>query len=315
MKLKRLFIIPIAVALGTLSCQKGGGFLGKDIKLDSDEAKFSYAIGYEMGKNMSRRKVRVDHEVFVRAMTDAMGGEKEILSGPERRDILTKMSKKQRESKAEEAKKNLVEGEAFLEENKKKEGIKTTESGLQYEVLTMGSGEQPILTDSVEAHYKGTLIDGTVFDSSYERGEEPAEFPLRGVISGWKEALQLMNVGSKYKLYIPASLGYGPHGNSKIPGNSVLIFEVELLGIKSKGANKGMKDMRGMKKGMKKDMKGMKGMKKDMKGMEGMKKDMKGMRGMKGMKGMKKDMKGMEGMKKDMKGKEVEKGAAEKAKK
>ena len=249
MKLKRLVIIPIAVALGTLSCQKGGGFLGKDIKLDSDEAKFSYAIGYEMGKNMSRRKVNVDHEIFVRAMMDAMEGEKEALSGSERRDVITKMSKKQRESEVEEAKKNLVEGEAFLNENKKKEGVKATESGLQYEVLKMGTGEQPTVTDSVEAHYKGTLIDGTVFDSSRERGEKPAEFPLRGVIPGWREALQLMKVGSKYKLYIPSNLGYGPHGNSKIPGNSVLIFEVELLGIKGKGANEGhsQKDMKGMK--------------------------------------------------------------------
>ena len=285
MNLKRLVIIPIVVALGTLSCQKGGGLLGKDVKLESDEAKFSYAIGYEMGKNMSRRKVSVDHEIFVRAMTDAMGGEKEILSGSERREIITKMSKKQRESEVEEAKKNLADGEVFLEENKKKEGIKTTESGLQYEVLTMGSGKMPALTDSVEAHYKGALIDGTVFDSSYKR-EKPAEFPLRGVIPGWKEALQLMKVGSKYKLYIPSKLGYGPHGNSKIPGNSVLIFEVELLGIKSKDAE-GQKDMKGMKKDPK------------------MKKDMKG---------MKKDMKSMEKMKNN-KGKEAEKKAAEKAKK
>jgi FKBP-type peptidyl-prolyl cis-trans isomerase len=130
----------------------------------------------------------------------------------------------------EEGKANIEKGKKYLDENKAKPGVKTTDSGLQYEVLTEGKGKAPKATDIVQVHYKGTLIDGTEFDSSYKRGE-PAEFPLNGVIKGWTEGLQLMKVGGKNRFVIPSDLAYGPSGNSSIPGNSVLVFEVELLKV------------------------------------------------------------------------------------
>lgn len=131
---------------------------------------------------------------------------------------------------AKEAQKNKEEGEAFLAENKSKDGVQTTASGLQYQVLTEGAGEKPTAANKVKVHYKGTLIDGTQFDSSYDRGQ-PAEFGVGGVIPGWTEGLQLMPVGSKYMFWIPSELAYGEQGNYSIPGNSALIFEVELLEI------------------------------------------------------------------------------------
>jgi FKBP-type peptidyl-prolyl cis-trans isomerase len=134
-----------------------------------------------------------------------------------------------------ELSKTLDAGIAFLANNKKRAGVKTTASGLQYEVLKQGTGEQPAATDTVTVNYVGTLLNGTEFDNSYKRGE-PISFPLNGVIRGWTEALQLMNTGSKYKLYLPQELGYGMNGQGPIPGGSVLVFEVELLGIKK---NKG----------------------------------------------------------------------------
>lgn len=129
-----------------------------------------------------------------------------------------------------EALENLEKGAAFLEENGKREGVVTTESGLQYEVITLGDGPMPVDTSRVKVHYEGTLIDGNVFESSYERGE-PASFPVNRVMPGWTEGLKLMPVGSTYMLYIPSNLGYGPRGNNRIPGNSVLIFKVELLEV------------------------------------------------------------------------------------
>ena len=129
--------------------------------------------------------------------------------------------------------KNVESGEKFLAQNKSKPGVKTTASGLQYEVITEGKGKKPTAADTVEVNYKGTLIDGTEFDNSYKRGQS-ISFPLNGVIRGWTEALQLMPVGSKYKLYIPNQLGYGMNDTGPIPGGSVLVFEVELLNIKGK---------------------------------------------------------------------------------
>ncbi|MCB1589512.1 MAG: FKBP-type peptidyl-prolyl cis-trans isomerase, partial [Xanthomonadales bacterium] len=140
------------------------------------------------------------------------------------------MTEKQGERLKKMAEENKSKGAAFLAENKGKSGIKTTESGLQYQVLRQGNGAKPDANDRVKVHYLGTLIDGTKFDSSYDR-ETPAEFPLNGVIAGWTEGLQLMPVGSKYKLFIPGDLGYGENGSGPIPPNSTLIFEVELLEI------------------------------------------------------------------------------------
>lgn len=212
-----------------MGCKENAG----TAKLDSDESKFSYAVGYEMGRNMKRQGVTLDYKAFEVAIRDVMEGKEERLTGEQRRQVMRKMAEKKREESRAKAEKNKTEGKDFLEGNKKKEDVKVTDSGLQYEVITPGKGPKPKPDDKVEVHYKGTLIDGTEFDSSYKRNK-PAEFLVQQVIPGWVEGLQLMNVESKYKFYIPSDLAYGSRGTPSIPGNSVLIFEVELLSIKSK---------------------------------------------------------------------------------
>ena len=154
------------------------------------------------------------------------------MSEQEVRETMMAFEKDIQQKQAATAQKNAAEAEKFLGENKTKEGVKTAGSGLQYKVLKEGAGAQPKSSDSVTVNYRGTLLDGTEFDSSYKRGE-PATFPVGGVIKGWTEALQLMKVGSKFQLFIPANLAYGEQGRPGIPPNSVLIFEVELMDVKS----------------------------------------------------------------------------------
>jgi len=153
------------------------------------------------------------------------------MSEQEVRDTMMAFEKDMQQKQAETAQKNVAEADKFLAANKTKEGVKSTESGLQYKVLKEGSGAQPKSSDTVTVNYRGTLIDGTEFDSSYKRGQ-PATFPVGGVIKGWTEALQLMKVGSKLQLFIPANLAYGEQGRPGIPPNSLLIFEVELMDVK-----------------------------------------------------------------------------------
>ncbi|MBU0478908.1 FKBP-type peptidyl-prolyl cis-trans isomerase [bacterium] len=213
-----------------------------DNGLKTDREKLSYSIGLQLGTSLKEIKEDIDFSVAVQGIEDSFNDKKLLLTQEEIMKELTAFSKKMQEKQMkimEEQKKkmdvlgkeNKELGEAFLAENKKKENVITTKSGLQYIVLSKGEGEKPKATDQVKVHYKGTLIDGTEFDSSYKRGE-PVTFPANRVIPGWTEALQLMNVGSKYQLFIPSDLAYGERAaGPQIGPNATLIFEVELLSI------------------------------------------------------------------------------------
>lgn len=192
--------------------------------------KISYAIGLSMGQNLLGSGVtKMEYNDLAEGIKDVLEKQQPKISYQEAQTILGKFFQELEEKIAGEQK---AAGEKFLEENKKREGVKVTPSGLQYEVIESTLGQKPKATDTVKVHYEGTLIDGTVFDSSYKRGE-PIEFGLNQVIAGWTEGVQLMSVGSKYKLYIPYQLGYGAQGaGGSIPPYSALIFTVELLGIK-----------------------------------------------------------------------------------
>lgn len=204
-------------------------------ELNTDAQKFGYAIGVDIGKSLSPVKDEVDIDALVAGLDEALAGKEVRLSDEEREkiksEVTRKLQQKQIEERTAKAAAAKAAGEKFLAENGKREGVKTTASGLQYEMLTEGSGAMPKATDKVTVHYKGTLIDGTEFDSSYARGQ-PVTFPLGNVIPGWTEGLQLVKTGGKAKLYIPSSLAYGERGaGAKIGPNETLIFEVELIAI------------------------------------------------------------------------------------
>lgn len=213
------------IFLTLISCDK------PDLK--KDKGQYSYAIGVQIARNLKEQNIDLDTKAFMAAVNDVTTDKKLQLSDDERMQSLRKMSEGMREKEMAAAGENLKKGETFLETNKQKEGVKVTPSGLQYKVITEGKGPKPKSSDKVEVHYSGKLIDGKEFDSSYARNQ-PAEFPVQGVIPGWTEALQLMNVGSKYELVIPPNLAYGERGNPSIPPNSVLVFDVELLKILKK---------------------------------------------------------------------------------
>jgi FKBP-type peptidyl-prolyl cis-trans isomerase FklB len=205
-------------------------------ELKTQKDKVSYAIGMDMGNSLKRNNVEVDPDILGQAIKAVITGEKTLLTDQEVRTTLTALQQelkgKMEEKMKAQGEKNKKEGEDFLAANKKKEGVKTLPSGLQYKVITPGTGKSPKATDTVSVQYKGTLIDGTEFDSSYKRGK-PATFPVSGVIKGWTEALQLMKEGAKWQLFIPSSLAYGETGTAGGPigPNAVLVFEVELLSI------------------------------------------------------------------------------------
>lgn len=201
----------------------------------SEDAKTSYALGVDIGNNLKNIPIAMDFEQLQKGIKDSFAGQPAALSEQEMGQIKMAISKKMQEVRAKTAQaagdKNKKDGDAFLEKNKKEKGVVTTKSGLQYSVIKEGTGAKPKATDKVKVHYRGTLIDGKEFDSSIARGE-PAEFPVNGVIAGWTEALQLMKVGSKYRLVIPSSLAYGERGaGPDIGPGAVLVFEVELLAI------------------------------------------------------------------------------------
>jgi FKBP-type peptidyl-prolyl cis-trans isomerase FklB len=205
----------------------------KKVELKDDKSKESYSVGYQFGQNLKKMHADLDADVLSAGIEDALSGKESRLSQEEMGSSLSNLRQKSmaavQEALKEQAEKNLVEGEKFLTENKTKEGVKTTASGLQYKIIEEGKGPSPEAGDTVTVNYRGTLIDGTQFDSSYDRGQ-PATFPLTGVIPGWTEALQMMKKGSKWELYIPPDLAYGERGaGNRIPPNSTLIFEVELI--------------------------------------------------------------------------------------
>jgi FKBP-type peptidyl-prolyl cis-trans isomerase len=201
----------------------------------NDQEKVSYMIGYQIGSNFKRDGLEVDLNILTSGLKAALAGEKSPLTAEESQKLMTELQKNL-QAKAEakqkaEGEKNLKAGKDFLTVNSKKDGVKTTASGLQYKVLAEGKGDVPKATDTVKVNYRGTLIDGTEFDSSYKRGQ-PAQFPVGGVIKGWTEALQLMKPGSKMQIWIPSDLAYGPRGAGDLIGpNATLAFEVELLGV------------------------------------------------------------------------------------
>lgn len=204
--------------------------------LKDPRARLSYALGADIGSNLKRQEIDVDPKLLAAGIADAVAG-KSALSTNQIREVMmefrNQMMAKMQAKQEEESKKALAAGEAFLATNAKKDGVKTTASGLQYKVVKAGSGKSPTASDTVKVHYHGTLPDGTVFDSSVDRGE-PVTFPVNGVIPGWTEALQLMKVGDKWQLVIPSKLAYGEQeAGDKIAPNSVLVFDVELLGIEA----------------------------------------------------------------------------------
>jgi len=204
--------------------------------------KVSYALGMNIGTNLHRQLVEVDPNIVRQGLEDALAGGKTLLSEDEARATLTELQndirKKQQEKMQQAGEANKKQGEAFLAANKTKEGVVTLPSGLQYKILTSGTGPKPTASDSVVCNYRGTLIDGKEFDSSYTRGQ-PATFPVGGVIKGWTEALQLMPVGSKWQLFVPSELAYSERGTgADIGPNATLIFEVELISIQSKDQDK-----------------------------------------------------------------------------
>ena len=202
--------------------------------LDTDKDKASYSVGVDMAQNFKGSETVVDMSVLFQGFQDQIAGKDLLLSDSLRKVAIQALGKSMQESRVASVK---VKGDSVLAANKAKEGVVVTESGLQYRIITAGTGEKPQASDLVSAHYEGRLVDGTVFDSSIKRGK-PIDFPVSGVIPGWTEALQLMPVGSKWELVIPAALAYGDRSNprSPIPPGSVLIFEVELLAIKVPGA-------------------------------------------------------------------------------
>lgn len=229
--MKRIFIsaLVISVALPAFAQEKPPL---KDLK-----DKVSYAVGLNVGSNFRKQGQDLNPDAVLAGLKDAMSGKQPALTEKEMKETMEAWSKQMEDKQKVAGEKNVAEGKKFLEENKKKDGVKTTASGLQYKVIKEGTGAQPKESDTVTVNYRGTLINGTEFDSSYKRGQ-PATFPVNGVIKGWTEALQIMKGGSKYQLFVPADLAYGPRAmGPDIAPSSTLIFEVELLEVKpSSGA-------------------------------------------------------------------------------
>jgi len=226
----------LAMTMCGVAALAGAAYAADAPELKTDREKISYSIGMDIGGNLKRGSVDVDPDLLATGLKDSYGEGKTLLTEDQARQAIEDFQKTLMAKKAEAmqkvSEKNKADGEKFLAENAKKEGVKSLPSGLQYREITPGKGKSPMAADTVTTHYKGTLIDGTEFDSSYKRGE-PATFPVSGVISGWTEALQLMKEGAKWQLFIPSNLAYGEKGAGRDIGpNATLIFEVELISVK-----------------------------------------------------------------------------------
>ena len=232
-----MMFLPVLASAQEAAAPKGDKAQTQEASpLKTEKDKLSYAMGMDLGGQLKANAVDIDPALFAEGLKAALGGGKTLLTDADAKAVISKlqmaMVAKQTANLKAAGEKNLKEGEAFLAANKTKEGVVTLPSGLQYKVITNGTGPKPTAEQRVECHYRGTLIDGKEFDSSYKRGQ-PATFPVKGVIKGWTEVLQLMPVGSKWQVFIPAALGYAERGAGADSGpNATLIFEIELLGIK-----------------------------------------------------------------------------------
>lgn len=210
-----------------------------DAKFKSEKEKFGYLVGVQIGQNLGQIKDEVDVNTLIATLQNSLKGVKPVLTDAElasvRQEFMQKLQAKQTAKMANDAKKNQSEGDAFLATNKTKAGVKETASGLQYEVIKAGTGPKPKASDTVKVEYVGTKIDGSKFDASADHGG-PATFPLSGVIPGWTEGVELMNVGSEYKLFVPAKLAYGENAPPQIGPNATLIFDVTLVSIEPPAA-------------------------------------------------------------------------------
>ena len=226
----------LAFAL-VMACFSAGLMAADSSPLKDEKDKISYGYGMEIGKNLKRQGIEINPDLLAQGLKAQLNGDKTLMTEDEVRQTMMAFQQKMQASRMEKSKKegdeNKTKGEAFLAENKKKEGVQTTASGLQYKIITKGTGPIPKSDDTVKTHYRGTLIDGTEFDSSYKRGE-PATFGVTQVIKGWTEALLMMPVGSKWQLFIPGELAYGPGGRPGIPPNATLLFDIELISIEPK---------------------------------------------------------------------------------
>lgn len=224
MKLQHILLIGLApVVAFQLACDRKPS-------LASDKAKLSYAIGQNIAQNIKAQNIDLDPKVVGYAVASGLKGDKPEVSQEEQQKAIQNLQQAAQAKMQAEAEKNKGSTSEFLAKNKDKQGVKTTSSGLQYEVLKTGGGKKPTIKDKVTVHYTGTLISGQKFDSSHDRGQ-PAEFPVNGIIKGWQEALQLMPEGSVYRLYIPPDLGYGAQAQPGIPPYSALVFDVELIKV------------------------------------------------------------------------------------
>lgn len=199
-------------------------------ELKDFRARSSYAIGTQVGRSFKQQGLDLDSKAFLAAVEDVMAGRKEAMTEAQIKETFGELQQAMAKKAESAGAENLKKGEEYLAANAKKEGVKTTASGLQYKVIKSGAGKMPSKDDTVKVHYTGTFIDGNKFDSSVDRGE-PVEFPVTGVIPGWTEALMMMKVGDKWQLAIPAKIAYGESGRPPIPPNSTLLFDVELLGV------------------------------------------------------------------------------------